>query len=75
MNATMDVRSCKARQGKESNNVITRVTESGRNRNESSREEAELVRAAYMMSREGHYLGRRVMEMEVGTSEAEETNG
>ena len=28
----------------------------------------------HMMSREGHYLGR-VMEMEVGTSEAEETNG
>ena len=45
MNATMDVRSCKARQDKESNNFITRVTESGRNRNESSREEAELVRA------------------------------
>ena len=45
MNATMDVQSCKARQDKESNNFITRVTESGRNRNESSREEAELVRA------------------------------
>ena len=45
MNATMDVRSCKARQDKESNNCITRVTESGRNRNESSRGEAELVRA------------------------------
>ena len=29
----------------------------------------------HMMSREGHYLGRRVMEMEVGTSDAEETNG
>ena len=71
----MDVRSCKARQDKESNNFITRVTESGRNRNESSREEAELVRAYYMMSREGHYLGSRVMEMEVGTHEAEETNG
>ena len=73
MNATMDVRSCKARQDKESNNFITRVAESGRNRNESSREEAELVRA-YDERREGHYLGRRVMEMEVGTSEAEETN-
>ena len=33
------------------------------------------MRAAYMMSREGHYIGRSVMEMEVGTSEAEETNG
>ena len=29
----------------------------------------------HMMSREGHYLGRWVMEMEVGTSDAEETNG
>ena len=45
MNATMDVRSCKARQDKESNTCLTRVTESGRNRIESSREEAELVRA------------------------------
>ena len=29
----------------------------------------------HMMRREGHYIGRRVMDMEVGTSEAEETNG
>ncbi len=35
--------------------------ESGRNRNERSREEAELVRA-HMMRREEHYIGQRTME-------------
>ena len=38
-------------------------------------QERRLNWCGYIMSREGHYLGRRVVEMEVGTSEAEETNG
>ena len=59
-NASMYVRSYKARQGKEWKNEGG--TESGRNRQESSREEAELVR----------HMMRRVMEMEVQLREAEE---